>query len=83
MKWSEFMRYIVLVCILVGGGLAFYYVRASTSLQLMVGIIMSAAYVLWGIIHHTVKKELHMRVVIEYILMGTIAVVLLATILRA
>ena len=81
MKWSEPVQYIVLICILAGGVFAFYYVRSDTSLQFVVGTITSVAYVLWGIIHHALKKNLHTRVVVEYILMGAIAIVLLATIL--
>jgi len=73
----------VLMGILVGGLVVFYYVRPNISLQFIVGTITSAAYVIWGIIHHAIKKDLHARVVVEYILMGAIAIVLLATILKA
>ena len=82
MKWIGVMQTIVLVIILVGGVRAFYYGRPDTSLQFIVGVITSVAYVIWGMIHHAVKKDLHTRVVVEYILMGAIAVVLLATILK-
>lgn len=82
MKRGSVIDTLVLVCILAGGVAAFYYVRPNVSLQFIIGVITSVAYVVWGIIHHAVKKDLHTRVVVEYILMGTIAIVLLATILK-
>jgi hypothetical protein len=82
MKWQEWSQYVVLMCILAGGLVAFYFVRPNGSLQFIVGTMTTVAYVLWGIIHHVTKKDLHTRVVVEYILMGAIAIVLLATILK-
>jgi hypothetical protein len=82
MKMRNAIEHIVLGSILVGGLAAFYYVRPNESLQFITGTITSVAYVLWGIIHHALKKDLHGRVVIEYVLMGAIAIVLLATILK-
>lgn len=82
MRWKDFSQHITLLGILGGGLAAFYYVAPNTSLQFIVGVITSVAYVLWGIMHHGMKKDLHTRVVVEYILMGAIAIVLLATILK-
>lgn len=82
MRWADVMEYFVLGGILIGGVAAFYYVRPNTSLQFTIGVMTSISYVIWGIIHHAIKKDLHTRIVIEYMLMGAIAVVLLATILK-
>lgn len=83
MKYQDFVQYLVLTCILLGGLFCFYYAQGNTLLQFIVGVITSVCYVLWGVIHHMLKKDLHTRVVVEYILMGAIAIVLLATILKA
>ena len=82
MKRPLLIRYGVLVAILIGAAGAFYYVRSSPSLQFTVGIVTAVAYVLWGIVHHALEKDLHQRVVVEYILIGAIAIVLLATVLK-
>lgn len=82
MKWTDLTEYFVLGCILAGGVAAFYYVRPNTDLQFTIGVMTSIAYVIWGIIHHALKKDLHTRIVIEYMLMGAIAIVLLATVLK-
>lgn len=81
MKQTHVIHYLVLACILLGGIATFYYVRQSTNLQLAVGVVTSISYILWGFIHHTIQKDLHRKVVIEYVLVGTIAIVLLATVL--
>lgn len=78
----KIIHYIVLACILVGGVGAFMYAAPNVSLQFNVAVITSVAYVVWGIIHHAMQKDLHQKVVVEYILIGAIAVVLLATVLK-
>jgi hypothetical protein len=82
MKKSHILHFIVLALILAGGVAAFFYVSPNSSLQLTVGVITSIAYVLWGFIHHAMQKDLHKKIVVEYILIGTIAIILLATILQ-
>ncbi len=81
MKSQKIISYAVLVIILASGMYTFLYVSQSAYLQLVVGVLTSVAYVMWGIIHHLQQKDLHRKVVIEYILIGLIAIVLLATVL--
>jgi hypothetical protein len=75
------IHFLVLIAILCAGILTFIVVRPNTTLQLFVGIITAVAYVLWGLIHHAVQKDLHQKVVVEYLLIGAIAIVLLVTML--
>lgn len=72
---------LVLVAMLALGVYTFFYVRPNTSMQLLIGIITSVAYVSWGLIHHALEKDLHAKVVVEYVLIGAIAIVLLVTII--
>jgi hypothetical protein len=82
MKHAHTMNYIVLCIILLGGLATFYYVRPNTSLQFVVGVVTSLAYMAWGFIHHAMQKDLHQKIVVEYLLISSIAIILLATILR-
>lgn len=82
MKRMHILHYIVLAIILGVGVGAFLYASPDTALQFIVGIVIAASYVIWGIIHHALRKDLHQKVVVEYILIAAIAIVLLATILR-
>lgn len=81
MRHVHILHYLVLAFILIGGTMTFWFVRPDTFLQLVVGIVTSLSYVLWGIIHHWLQKDLHQKIVVEYILIGVIAVILLATVL--
>lgn len=78
---QSIIHFCILLAILVIGILTFIYVRPNTAVQLLVGIITASAYVLWGFIHHAIQKDLHQKIVIEYLLIGAIAIILLVTIL--
>jgi hypothetical protein len=82
MKRVHIIHYIVLAFILAGGITAFYLARPDTTLQFIVAVILAVAYIAWGLIHHALQKDLHQKVVVEYILIASIALILLATILR-
>jgi len=75
------IHFLVLIAILAVGVCTFIYVRPNTTIQLFVGIITAVAYVFWGFIHHAIKKDLHQKIVVEYLLIGAIAIVLLVTML--
>ncbi len=79
MKQQTFLESAVLFCILGGGLFTFWYAKGNMSLQLSIGALMTVAYVLWGIMRHHAAKSLHRKIVIEYVLVGIIALVLLAT----
>ncbi|MCL4200689.1 hypothetical protein KJZ67_05125 [Patescibacteria group bacterium] len=79
MKNGAFLHTIVLFTILFGGTFTFWFARGNTALQLAIGVVTTIAYVAWGIIHHSLKGDLHRKVVIEYVLVGLIAIVLLTT----
>ncbi len=79
MKYSRVVHGIVLVLILAGGAATFWYAAGNTSMQLAAGFATTIAYVAWGIIHHALQGDLHRNIVIEYLLIGCIAVVLLLT----
>ena len=78
---KSMLHFVILALILGAGVITFWQVRPNTTLQLYTGIATSAAYVIWGLIHHAVQKDLHQKIVVEYLLIGTIAIVLLVTML--
>ncbi len=72
---------LVLIAVLAAGVIAFMYVTPNATLQLYVGIVTAVVYVLWGLIHHVINRDLHQKIVVEYLLIGAIAIVLLVTML--
>jgi len=77
----KYVNYIVLAVILASGIFTFWTAQNDRTIQMFVGIATSITYVLWGMIYHALEGDLHLKVVIEYSLVGLIAVVLLLTIL--
>jgi hypothetical protein len=76
-----YVNFIVLAIILASGIFTFWGAQNDKTVQLFVGIATSVAYVLWGMIYHALEGDLHLKVVIEYSLVGLIAIILLLTIL--
>lgn len=79
MKRYPWTHALVLLLILGGGVATFAYTSGDRMLQLATGVVTAVAYVMWGIIHHSLTGDLHRNIVIEYLLIGSIAIVLLIT----
>lgn len=70
---KDLKHYLALMAILSVGLGAFLFFSYNHSAQIGIIIALSAAYVVWGIIHHTLKKELHLRIILEYFLVAVLA----------
>jgi len=69
-------HYISLLGILAGGVLAFWYFSYDKAFQASVVIAVAASYVTWGIVHHSIHRDLHLSVVIEYFAFALLGAVL-------
>lgn len=49
--------------------------------QFIISVCFMAYYILWGIIHHARDQSLHLKVVLEYMLIGALAMFLLRALL--
>lgn len=79
-KW-QYLHYIVLFGIVGVGAMAFFQLAGNSPLQLLAGIITTLAYVAWGIIHHALHGDLHLKVVVEYAVIALIAIFFLFTVI--
>lgn len=66
-------------------GLAFFLIfNYNRQAQVGITLVMAAGYVLWGLIHHTLKREFHWRIVWEYLVVATVAsLIIIFLLLRA
>lgn len=72
---------VVMMNIIVG---AFLFFGFSRIYQMIIVLTAGIAYVLWGIIHHHVNDDLHLKVVAEYVLVALLAeMIIFSLILRA
>lgn len=80
-RMIHYMNFIMLILILSIGILLFWTFRFEKMAQMYVGILISVLYIGWGIVSHWLADDLHIKSVIEYLLVGVIAVTLINTII--
>lgn len=74
---THFHHYLALLVILNLGVGMFYFLRYSPGDQVWVVLATSVAYVAWGVIHHWLEEDLHLKIVLEYFLMAFLACLLI------
>lgn len=83
-KLRDLPHYISLFSIFVAGIIGFYVFSFDRTFQLAVVFSVSLAYVSWGVIHHTIHKDICLSIVLEYIAISILgAVMLLSLIYRS
>jgi hypothetical protein len=75
------LHYFVLLSILLVGLWGLFWFGYNPAMQLSIFISMSVSYVVWGIVHHQEHHDLHFKIVIEYILVATLAVLVFGSML--
>lgn len=72
---KHFTHYVSLISIFVVGFLGFYFFSYDRIFQIAIVIALASSYVSWGIMHHTIHKDICLAIVIEYItvaILGTV-----------
>ena len=81
---EHFTHYLVLLVILDVAIAAFFLFSFNKIYQAAVVVAMGILYVLWGIIHHFLADDLHLKVILEYVLFAFLAnLVILSLLFRA
>ena len=69
------LTYYLVVLVTQGLGLlAIALNNGQRTLQVLFLVLMASFYILWGVIHHYIHHDLHPKVVLEYVLMGVLAI---------
>lgn len=71
---KHYIYYSVAVVIQLLGFLLVFFVADTKSIQMSIIIFMTILFTAWGLIHHYFHHDLHPKVVIEYVLMGTLGI---------
>lgn len=75
--------FILLVLLNIGIG-AFLYFDFNRFYQIVIIMLVSIIYVLWGIIHHWLCEDLHLKVILEYVAVSAMVdLIVFSLILRA
>lgn len=77
-------HYLALIGVLVAGFVLFWVFSYDKAFQIAVAIALAVSYVAWGVVHHYIHRDLHLSVIIEYIVIASLGlVVILSLIFRA
>jgi hypothetical protein len=76
---SHKSHYLVLLFILVFGGGTFFYFQRFPQAQTLSAFLTATFYVLWGIVHHYLEGDLHLRIVLEYAGISLLGFLILST----
>ena len=66
-------HYTLLLLMLVLGGIGFFSISYSKQGQFLIGMLMAAGYIIWGVFHHSLEKDLNWKVVVEYWMLSLFA----------
>lgn len=75
-------HYLVLLFILTFGGVTFFYFQRFPQAQTVSIFLTASFYVLWGIVHHYLEGDLHLRVIMEYVAMALLGFLVLWSIIN-
>lgn len=78
---NHLFPYLILTLILLIGFLAFLNSRGYPDTQFKIVLLTAAFYISWGILHHLFEGDLHFKNVVEYLLIGGLAIIILKTLL--
>ena len=74
-------HYLSLIGILFAGLVGLYLFSYDKLFQAGVASAMAIGYVVWGVIHHSIHRDLNLAVVIEYILIASLGLVVILSLL--
>lgn len=78
---KHFVHYLSLIGILIAGVLGFYLFSYDRLFQIGIASALAAAYVSWGVIHHTIHKDICLSIVLEYVAVAILGVVMVLSLI--
>jgi len=75
------LHYFALLCILAIGLWGIFWFDYYRALQLAIIVSMGIAYVVWGIVHHSLHRDLHVKIIFEYALMAMLAILVFSSLI--
>ncbi len=78
---KHFTHYINLISILLAGLIGFYIFSYDPSFKIALVFALSASYIAWGIVHHTIHKDISLTVVLEYVTVSVLGLILVLSLL--
>lgn len=77
---THFWDYLILF-LLIGAGVICFIYHPDKIVKFQISILMALAYIFWGVFHHLSEKNLNLKIVVEYTLIGLLSIILLGGVL--
>lgn len=74
-------HYLVLFCGLLLGLVCLFSFSGLTAIRTLVGISLCLFYFLWGVGHHYLNHDLHLKIILEYLLVSLLACFILLSLI--
>ena len=78
---KHFSHCFSLIAIFIVGILGFYLFSYDKIFQIGVAVVLAVTYVLWGIIHHTIHKDIYFSVILEYIAVAVLGLIMVISLI--
>jgi hypothetical protein len=75
------IHYFTLLSVMLVGLWGIFWFSFQPAMQMSIVISLAIAYVIWGIVHHREHRDLHIKIVIEYILVALFGVLVFGSLL--
>jgi hypothetical protein len=75
------LHYFILLSVQLVGLWGLFWFNYQPAMQLAIILSMAFSYVVWGVIHHQEHHDLHIKIVVEYILVALLAVLLFSSLI--
>ena len=69
-------HYLSLIGIFAAGLIGFLLFSYDRTFQIAITIAIAISYVVWGLVHHHLHEDLHLSVIIEYIVVAALGLVI-------
>ncbi|MBI2028308.1 MAG: hypothetical protein HYT07_01740 [Candidatus Levybacteria bacterium] len=73
--------YLALILILILGFLLAYINSSNRQIQILAVVFTAISYVFWGILHHLFNHDLSMKIMVEYVLIGSLGLAIILILL--
>jgi len=73
---KDLPHYLALLGIFAAGLVAFIFFSYDPAFKMAIIISVGVSYVVWGIVHHYLNKDLYLEVVLEYIAVAILGLVI-------
>lgn len=83
MQSKHLHHYVSLTLLLVAGLIGVLATSSAKNIQMAFVVLTTIFYVGWGILHHAVNHDITTKIVVEYVLMGSLGMAVILFILQA